>query len=94
MLAINRIAPIACTTAIANVDVGQRVEHREEPVDQLLLVEDVAHAGLALHRLVEILVLVRVVELDDERRRERVLAGNVFELRQLHESHRCRRRRG
>ena len=49
------------------------VEHGEEPVDQVLLVQHVEHAGLADHRLVEILVLLGIVQLDDERRRERLL---------------------
>ena len=65
---------MACTSATANAALLQPVEHGEQPVDQILLVQHVEHAGLAAHRLVEFLVLLGVVQLDDERRRERVLA--------------------
>jgi hypothetical protein len=41
------------------------------------------YSGLTLHGGVEILVLLRVFQLDDERRRERILASHVFELRKL-----------
>src|ERR1700743_2084570 len=60
---------------------GQAVQHGKEPVDQLLLVEHMVDSGLALHRRVEFRVLLRVFELDDERRRESVLACQILELR-------------
>ena len=83
MLAINRTAPTACTSATANAALDSPVEHREQPVDQVLLVQHVQHAGLAGHRFVEVLVLLGIVELDDERRRERVLARDILVLREL-----------
>ena len=63
--------------------VAQPVEHREQPVDQVLLVQHVEHAGLADDRVVEVLVLLGIVELDDERRGEGVLARDVLVLREL-----------
>ena len=83
MLAINRTAPTACTNATANAALRQAVEHREQPVDQVLLVQHVEHAGLPDDRLVKILVLLGIVELDDERSRERLLARHVLVLREL-----------
>jgi hypothetical protein len=48
-------------------DVAQAVQHREQPVDQLLLIQHAKHTGLALHRGVKVLVLLGIVQLDDER---------------------------
>ena len=82
MLAINKIAPIGLHQCDGERGVAQAVQNGEKPVDQLLLVEQVVDPGLALHGGVEFGVLLGMLQLDDERRRERILAGQILELRE------------
>lgn len=61
----------------------QTIKDREQPVNQLLLIQHVQDAGLPLHSGVKVLVLLGVLQLDNERRRERILARHVLELGKL-----------
>jgi len=46
--------------------VAEAVQHGEEVIDQILLIEQMINPGLTLHRGVKLVVLLGILQLDDE----------------------------
>ncbi len=74
---------MACTSATANAALLMPSSTANSRSIKSFWFSHVEHTRLAAHRVVEVLVLLGVVELDDERRGERVLARDVLVLREL-----------
>ena len=83
MLAINRTAPTACTSATANAALDSPSSTANSRSIRSFWFSTFSTPGWPAIDIVEVLVLLGIVQLDDERRREGVLPRDVLVLREL-----------